>query len=86
MRVAELMSRGCCGSSPQVVEAAELMRDHDIGFLPVTASDVVVGVETDYDLIVRAISKGLNPPLTPVRSVMSTDPIWCYEDDVLTER
>jgi CBS domain-containing protein len=68
-----------------LVEAAEFMRDHNIGFLPVIASDVLVGVITDRDLVVRAICENMHPALTPVRSVMSTKPVWCYEEDVLTD-
>jgi CBS domain-containing protein len=67
-----------------LVEAAELMRDHNIGFLPVIASDVLVGVITDRDLVVRGLCENMNPALTPVRSVMSTKPVWCYQEDVLT--
>jgi CBS domain-containing protein len=68
-----------------LVEAAQLMRDHAIGFLPVIASDVLVGVITDRDLVVRGLCEGLNPYLTPVRRIMSTKPVWCYADDVLTD-
>jgi CBS domain-containing protein len=68
-----------------LVEAAELMENYDIGFVPVTDSGFVAGVLTDRDLVVRALSKGMNPYLTPVRAVMTGDPVWCYEDDVLTE-
>jgi len=62
-----------------------LMRDHNIGFLPVIASDVLVGVVTDRDLVVRGLCENIHPALTPVRSVMSTKPVWCYEEDVLTD-
>jgi CBS domain-containing protein len=87
MRVAEIMTRDVVAVpvDATLVEAAELMRDHGIGFLPVIASDVVVGVVTDRDLVVRAICDNLNPAMTPVRSVMSTKPVWCYEEDVLTD-
>jgi CBS domain-containing protein len=87
MRVSEIMTRNVVGvpAEATLVEAAELMRNHGIGFLPVTASDVLVGVITDRDLVVRALAKGMNPHLTPVRLVMSTKAVWCYEDDVLTD-
>jgi CBS domain-containing protein len=68
-----------------VVEAAELMKRYDIGFLPVIAADIVVGVVTDRDLVTRGICENANPYMTPVRSVMSPRPIWCYEYDVLTD-
>src|SRR6516164_4245256 len=87
MRVSAIMTRDVVAVpvDATLVEAAELMRDHNIGFLPVIASDVLVGVITDRDLVVRALCENMNPALTPVRSVMSTDPVWCYEEDVLTD-
>ena len=43
-----------------------------------------MGVLTDRDIVIRGMCERANPYSTPVRSVMSTDPIWCYADDVLT--
>ena len=87
MRVSEIMTRDVVAVpvDATLIEAAELMRDHNIGFLPVIASDVVVGVITDRDLVVRGLAEGMNPALTLVRTLMSTKPTWCYEYDVLTD-
>jgi len=87
MRVAEVMSQNVVviPADATLVEAAELMRRHNIGFLPVTSSDTLVGVVTDRDIVVRGIGKGMNPHLTLVRTIMSTKPICCYEHDVLTD-
>jgi CBS domain-containing protein len=87
MRVGEIMTRDVVAVpvDATLVEAARLMRDHEIGFLPVIASGVVVGVITDRDLVVRGMGQNLNAALTPVRVVMSTKPIWCCEYDVLTD-
>src|SRR5437762_9714890 len=87
MRVGEIMSHHVV-SVPvyaTLVEASELMRNHDIGFLPVTSSDMVVGVVTDRDIVVRGIGEGKNPYITEVQYVMSSKPLCCYEDDVLTD-
>ena len=87
MRISEIMTKDVVAVpvDATLVEAAELMRDHDIGFLPVIASDVLVGVITDRDLVVRGMCENRNPALTLVRSIMSTKPVWCYEEDVLTD-
>jgi CBS domain-containing protein len=87
MRVAEVMTRNVVvvPADATLVEAAELMRRHDIGFLPVISSNLLIGVVTDRDIIVRGIGRGMNPHLTPVRTIMSHKPICCYEYDVLTE-
>jgi CBS domain-containing protein len=87
MRVDEVMTRDVIivPSDATLTEAAELMAKYDIGFLPVVAADVLVGVVTDRDIIVRGIGRGMNPYLTPVRTVMSGKPIWGLEHDVLTD-
>jgi CBS domain-containing protein len=87
MRVGEIMSRGvvAIGGDATLTEAAELMRKHQIGFLPVVTADMVVGVVTDRDIVVRGLGEGRNPYLTLVWTVMSTRPVWCYDDDVLTD-
>jgi CBS domain-containing protein len=87
MRVSEVMSKAVVTVpvDATLVEAAELMKAYDIGFLPVIASNLVVGVLTDRDLVVRGMCERANPYLTPVRSVMSPEVIWCEEDDVLTD-
>jgi len=87
MQVGEIMTRDvvAVGGEATLTEAAELMRKHNVGFLPVVTADVVVGVVSDRDIVVRGIGEGRNPYLTLVRSVMSATPIWCYDDDVLTD-
>jgi CBS domain-containing protein len=87
MRVAEIMTRNVVmiPADATLVEAAELMRKHNIGFLPVVTSGLLVVVVTDRDIVVRGLGTGMNPYLTPVRSVMSDKPVWCYQHDVLTD-
>ena len=87
MRVAEIMARDVITipGDATLVEAAELMSEHNIGFLPVITADVLVGVLTDRDIVVRGLGEGKNPYTTLVRSVMSSEPVWCYDDDVLTD-
>jgi CBS domain-containing protein len=87
MRVAEMMTRDVettTGHST-LLAAARMMRHHNVGFLPVVDNGVVVGVLTDRDIVVRGISDGRDPRYVTVREAMTRVPIWCYEDDVLTE-
>ena len=58
-------------TSATATEAARLMREHDIGSLPVVHNDRIVGVVTDRDLVVRVIAAGLDPDTTPVVEVAS---------------
>jgi CBS domain-containing protein len=73
------------GSGDTLVQAARLMREEKVGFLPVLASDrSVIGVVTDRDIVVRAIAD--NRPLSAqVREVMSRDVVACKPTDDLRE-
>jgi CBS domain-containing protein len=87
MRVGEVMTKVVVTvpAEATIAEAAELMKMHDVGFLPVVAADTLIGVVTDRDLVIRGICERANPFLTPVRAVMSGSPVWCYAHDVLTD-
>ena len=72
-----------CVLQDTVQKAARLMAEHDCGCLPVVASRGAphrAGVVTDRDIAIRAVGTGRGPD-TPVREVMSLDPLWCEPDD-----
>lgn len=64
-----------------VQEAARLMSDIDAGALPVGHDGVAEGMLTDRDIIIRAVSEGLDPKATTVREIMSPDVMVCREED-----
>lgn len=72
-----------CRGEDRVSEAAEIMRDRNIGALPVTRHGKIVGVLTDRDITVRVVAGGLEPARTPVAEVMTRDPKVCGRDDRL---
>ena len=61
-------------STATVREAAKLMKDEDIGSLPVVQQDRLVGVVTDRDIAVRVVAEGLDAT-TPVAEVASGAPV-----------
>jgi CBS domain-containing protein len=63
-------------------EAARIMARNDVGALPVGDNDRLVGMVTDRDIVVRALSDGKGPD-TPVREVMSEGICYCFEDEDL---
>jgi len=72
-----------CMETLSVRACAEMMRDDNIGFLPVVDADKqVVGVITDRDLAVRVLADDL-PADTPVGQVMTRDVRICRPDDEL---
>ncbi len=75
-----------CDESSTVAECAQLMRDEQLGFVPVLDAQLtVVGVVTDRDIVVRVVAEG-RAFSTPVSEVMSTGPfLSCDPDDDLHE-
>jgi CBS domain-containing protein len=68
-----------CSPDSTIREAAEMMRQIDVGLLPV-GQEELMGVITDRDIVIRAVADGSGPD-TPVRDVMTQDVYFCYEDD-----
>jgi CBS domain-containing protein len=81
MDVRDVMTTDVQVVSPETTlrEAACLMRDHDIGSLPVHRDDRLVGMVTDRDLVVRGLADGKGQD-EQVSAVMSEGVKYCYED------
>ena len=56
-----------------LTEAAQKMRDSDIGDVIVTRDDNVVGVVTDRDITVRAVADMLDPQRATLSQIISSD-------------
>ena len=66
-------------------EAAQLMRDMDVGALPVCDGRRLMGMVTDRDIAVRAVARGVAPADGTVSEVMSKDVSWCFADQSVGE-
>lgn len=86
-RVSEVMSTAVQTVSRQdtVRRAAQMMNELDVGALPVCDGERLIGMVTDRDIAVRAVSVGMAPDAAVVDDVMSTDVRWCYEDQPLDD-
>jgi len=82
MRVSEAMTRDVRLAKPDdtIEEAAHIMAELDVGSLPVSDNDRLVGMITDRDIAVRAVAKGLGPDC-PVGDVMTREIRYCFEDE-----
>ncbi|HYX36715.1 MAG TPA: CBS domain-containing protein [Oligoflexus sp.] len=82
MKISEMMTQETVLMSPEtnIRTACEIMRDSDIGFIPVTDGEKILGAVTDRDIATRGIANGMNPDETPVQDVMSRDIVFIYED------
>lgn len=78
MKAQDIMSKNpaCVTPNTTLVDAARLMKDENIGIVPVvesTSSRRLVGVVTDRDIAVRAVAEGRDGVTTSVGHVMSAN-------------
>ena len=73
MQVKDIMSRNLITVSPEdsLVRAAELMRQYDVGILPVMEGEKIVGVITDRDIVTRGVSQSTDTDSMLVCDCMS---------------
>jgi len=84
-RVADVMEREVKLANPDdnVQQAARMMREADVGVLPVGEGDRLIGMVSDRDIAMRLTAEGRDPARTKVRDVMSPDVRYVYEDENL---
>lgn len=87
MKIREIMTRGVFTTSPDdpLVEAAGLMRLHDVGVLPVVENGNVVGIITDRDIVLRGVAEGVDVQTMQVRDAMSVGSISISEEQTIDE-
>lgn len=70
-----------------LIEDSQLRGDvvEKIGFLPLVEEDVMVGVLTTRDIVIRAIAQGKDPRTMPVSDIMTHDFACCHEDNDISE-
>ena len=73
------------GPSETIQRAAQLMDELNIGSIPVFEGERLVGLVTDRDIVVRAISAGKAPAATRVDEVMSAGIDYCFPDQPVDE-
>jgi len=60
-------------SGKNVMEAARLMRDEDVGIIPVVEGKKLVGTVTDRDIAIRVVAEGKSAEKTTVGEVASRE-------------
>jgi len=60
-----------CGAS--VIDAAAIMRDQDVGSVPVVEDGYLRGIVTDRDITVRVVAGGLDPRTTKVDQIATAN-------------
>ena len=65
-------------------EVAALMRDGDMGAVPVVDGGKLIGIVTDRDIVIRVIAEGKNAD-TPISEAMTTEMFTVAPDDFVFE-
>jgi CBS domain-containing protein len=88
MKVKDAMHKGVDWVSPDtpVTELARLMREHDIGAIPIGENDRLIGMVTDRDIVCKGLADdGLDIRRAAARDVMTEGIHCCREDDDLAK-
>jgi CBS domain-containing protein len=88
MKVKDVMHKGADWLSPDtpITEVAKLMREHDIGCVPIGEDDQLVGMVTDRDIVCKGLaSNNFDADSATARDVMTQGIHCCREDDDLSK-
>ncbi len=88
MKVKDAMHKGVDWVSPDtpVTEIAKLMREHDIGSIPIGENDRLIGMVTDRDIVCKGLAQdGFDAGGATARDVMTPGVHCCREDDDLAK-
>jgi CBS domain-containing protein len=88
MKVKDVMHKGVDWVSPDtpVTELAKLMREHDIGAIPIGENDRLIGMVTDRDIVCKGLAQEtFDASRATARDVMTPGIHCCQEDDDLAK-
>ena len=88
MKVKNSMHKGVDWVSPDtpVTELAKLMRDRDVGAIPIGENDRLVGMVTDRDIVCKGLAQdNFDARRATARDVMSAEIHCCREDEDLAK-
>ena len=88
MKVKEAMHKGVDWVDPDtpVIDLAKLMRQHDIGAIPIGQNDRLIGMVTDRDIVCKGLAEdSFDARRAKARDVMTPGIHCCREDDDLAK-
>lgn len=86
MKARDIMSKNPRTVTPdtRIQDAARMMKDEDVGILPViegAGKNKLIGVVTDRDIAIRCVAQGHDSSKCMVKEAMSGEVKTCREDD-----
>lgn len=88
MKIESIMTKQpvCCSPTDTVQHVAQLMRDQNVGAIPVVSdlvSKQLIGIITDRDLCISATADGKAPHTTLITDYFTKNPVTCLPNDTL---
>ncbi|MEX2488844.1 MAG: CBS domain-containing protein [Pseudomonadales bacterium] len=79
MKVQEAMHSGVDWRNPEtpLTEIASIMREHDVGAIPIGENDRLVGMVTDRDMVIRGLADGRDLLSLTAGDVMTKGIVYC---------
>lgn len=86
LRASEIMTKSVRTATREMSlrEVAAMMRDGDMGAVPVVDAGKLIGIVTDRDIVVRAVAESKTAD-TPIGEVMTTELFTVAPDDFVFE-
>jgi len=83
MKVHEIMHEGVTWVDPNtsISALARMMRDEDIGSIPIGENDRLVGMVTDRDIVCKGLANGKDVTSLTARDVMSGPIVYCSANE-----
>lgn len=77
MKVKDIMSTeiASLNTDDTIERAAQLMKQYDVGSIPVCSKEKVIGIVTDRDIAVRCVAAGQDTKHQRVQDIMTSDPV-----------
>lgn len=87
LRCRDIMTSTVTAAAPEMTlrDVAALMREGDMGALPVVSGGKLAGIITDRDIVVRAVAEGKDTNTATVAEVMTTEVFSAAPDTFVFE-
>jgi CBS domain-containing protein len=85
--ISDIMSTNVKLTHPHdtLASAAGMMKDHEIGMLPVVEGDRLVGAVTDRDMAIHGVAERADPAVVRISDIMTEGANICYADQTIDD-
>jgi len=87
MKVRDVMTSRVDSVTPNtsVVEIARLMKNNDVGSIPVCEDKKIIGIITDRDIVLKVVADGINVEGRSAKDIMNSEVITVSADQDVHE-